>query len=129
MSKRGLDALEEIKNCCLSESIVDGSWVYIKDDYEDECEIIEQELKAYQELKEQYEILKKELADLHENTLRTNFENAKKLQALEIIKEKGIILQFIKETYTVEQYNVGVYGTLVKQLTQEEYNLLKEALL
>ena len=50
----------------------------------------------------------------------------KELKALEIIKEKGIILQFIKETYTVEQYNAGVFGTLVKPLTQEEYDLLKE---
>ena len=53
----------------------------------------------------------------------------KELKALEIIKEKGIILQFIKETYTVEQYNAGVFGTLVKSLTQEEYDLLKEVLL
>ena len=52
----------------------------------------------------------------------------KELKALEIIREKGIILQFIKETYTVEQYNAGVFGTLVKPLTQEEYDLLKEVL-
>lgn len=52
----------------------------------------------------------------------------KGLKALEIIKEKGIILQFIKETYTVEQYNAGVFGTLVKPLTQEEFDLLKEVL-
>lgn len=51
------------------------------------------------------------------------------LKALEIIKEKGIILQFIKETYTVEQYNAGVFGTLVKPLTKEEYDLLKKVLL
>ena len=57
------------------------------------------------------------------------FNNVEKREiALEIIKEKGIILQFIKETYTVEQYNAGVYGTLVKPLTQDEYNLLKEVL-
>ena len=53
----------------------------------------------------------------------------KSLKALEVIKEKGIILQFIKETYTVEQYNAGVFGTLVKPLTQEEYELLREVLL
>ena len=53
----------------------------------------------------------------------------KELKALEVIKEKGIILQFIKETYTVEQYNAGVFGTLVKPLTKEEYDLLKEVLL
>lgn len=52
----------------------------------------------------------------------------KEIKALEIIKEKGIILQFIKETYSVEQYNAGVEGTLVKKLTQEEYDLLKEVL-
>ena len=53
----------------------------------------------------------------------------KELKALEIIKEKGIILQFIKETYTEDQYNAGVFGTLVKELTPEEYGLLKEELL
>ncbi len=56
-------------------------------------------------------------------------ELEKELKALTIIKEKGIILQFIKETYTVEQYNAGVFGTLVKPLTQEEYEILKEVLL
>ena len=59
----------------------------------------------------------------------TNWDNYnKKLKALEIIKKKGIILQFIIETYTVEQYNAGVFGTLVKPLTKEEYELLKETL-
>lgn len=52
----------------------------------------------------------------------------KELKALDIIRKKGIILQFIKETYTVEQYNAGVFGTLVKPLTQEEYEILKEEL-
>lgn len=48
---------------------------------------------------------------------------------LEIIKEKGIILHWMKETTTVEQYNSGVYGTLLKPLTKGEYELLKEVLL
>ena len=52
-----------------------------------------------------------------------------KRKALEIIKEKGIILQFIIETWTVDQYNAGVSGTLVKSLTKEEYDLLKKDLL
>ena len=79
--------------------------------------------------KEDYDLIEnalKRLEQLEEE--KQSFDRAieKSLKALEIIKEKGIILQFIKETYTVEQYNAGVFGTLVKPLTQEEYDLLKE---
>lgn len=54
--------------------------------------------------------------------------DGKKSKAFEIIKEKGIILSWIKEIDTVEAYNAGVYGTSAKPLTQEEFILLKEVL-
>lgn len=96
-------ALERLKSTLLAE----GYW---QDALED-INIIENALNEYYRL------------------LKEDDETTKKLKALEIIKEKGIILQFIKETYTVEQYNAGVFGTLVKPLTKEDYDLLKEMLL
>jgi len=54
----------------------------------------------------------------------------KKLKALEIIKEKGVNIYLLNETDNVEEYNELIkshYG--MKQLTQEEYDLLKEVLL
>ena len=60
--------------------------------------------------------------------IEKNHKLLKYRQAIEIIKEKGIIVQFIKETDTVEQYNAGVFGTLINSLTKEEYDLLKEVL-
>ena len=103
-------------------------------------EIIETKLQDYEELTNKPVILygrthgyTQALIDTicknYKEVKITNLEDEKKIKALEIIKEKGIILQFIKETYTVEQYNAGVFGTLVKPLTQEEYELLKEVLL
>jgi len=80
-----------------------------------------------------FEILIEEYKDKWSTQMYDYFKEClneikKKEKALEIIKEKGIILQFIKETYTAEQYNAGVFGTLVKPLTKEEYDLLKEVL-
>lgn len=101
----GLEAFNKIKNDSYKT-------------HEEECacyEIVEKELKRLEQLEIMY--------------FNCVIEGAKQKKALEIIKEKGIILQFIKETYTVEQYNAGVFGTLVKPLTQEEYDLLKEVLL
>ena len=94
---------------------------------------IEEELKDYEWVKEHANKYEADTLDeimrlIHNGWVYERKEN-KQGQALEIIKEKGIILQFIKETYTVEQYNAGVSGTLVKPLTQEEYELLKEVLL
>jgi len=83
------------------------------------------ELKRLKELERTFDALSKD----DEKAKKELSKEIEKNRALEIIKEKGIILQFIKETYTVEQYNAGVFGTLVKPLTQEEYNLLKEELL
>lgn len=75
-----------------------------------------------------YETIENALKEwkIWKEALETGDYDSPEKKALEIIKEKGIILQFIKETYTVEQYNAGVFGTLVKPLTQEEYDLLKE---
>ena len=84
------------------------------------------ELKALERIKNAPTIYVGLASDIYTRYSFECNEIEKALKALEIIKEKGIILQFIKETYTVEQYNAGVFGTLVKPLTQEEYDLLKE---
>ena len=75
----------------------------------------------------QRDIENKERELLREWVLKTCFP--KELKALKIIKEKGIVVQFIKETNSVEQYNAVISGLLLKPLTQEEYKLLKEVLL
>ena len=91
-------------------------------------------LQALKDLMKDYYEMCQDLGNNDDQYQRCNLTSEraiieKELKALEIIKEKGIILQFIKETYTVEQYNAGVFGTLVKPLTQEEFDLLKEVLL
>ena len=48
------------------------------------------------------------------------------LDSIKHIKGKGIILQFIRETYyPVEQYNTDILKALIK----EEFNELKEVLI
>ena len=55
-----------------------------------------------------------------------NWDNYnKKLKALEIIKEKRVNVEWLLETESVEEYNESLYI----DLTQEEYDLLKEILL
>ena len=113
---------------------------YIKRDYtqfmsmydKEQLDIIEKELKEGKMWKEQYEILKKELADLHESTLRTNFENAKEHQALDIIKNKCEI-ELDKEYGThylniVCDYGYDMSAVCIK-VSKEEYDLLKEVML
>ena len=51
--------------------------------------------------------------------------NNKKLKVLEIIKEKQVNVEWLLETENVEEYNESLYA----DLTQEEYDLLKEVLL
>lgn len=77
-----------------------------------------------------WDIIEKELKDYEKVKNGDLFKLAEKnLKVLEIIKEKGIVVQFIKETNSVEQYNAVISGLLLKPLTKEEYDLLKEVLL
>lgn len=144
---KGLEALSKINSGAVAVHTPYEGWQdeNIRIYYAEEFNIIENELKAYQELKEQYEILKKELSDLHESTLRTNFEDAKKLTALEIIKEKKVnvpsLITLFKSQTSYEDYehlwDNDIRWQLTKnwdiqfsrkKLTEEEYNLLKERL-
>lgn len=52
----------------------------------------------------------------------------KELKALEIIKNKEINITLLKESEEIEDYNCCCLLTSV-ELTQEEYDLLKEVLL
>ena len=116
MSK-GLEALKEIKKrfgfpindkfACISKN---------------ELDIIETSLKENAELKRANFELEERIGFL----LTYKGEDENKVKAFEIIKEKGIVVQFIKETNSVEQYNAVISGLLLKPLTQEEYDLLKK---
>ncbi len=51
----------------------------------------------------------------------------KSLKALEIIKEKIVLVDVLFDTDTLEDYND--FKSKQEQLTQEEYDLLKEVML
>lgn len=89
-----LTPLEAFYNCC-AEEVSQKNY-----------EIVETALKNYLKMLPEHE------------------ENAKKLKALEIIKDKKVYPSFLLNTKNLEEYN---YETIQK-LTQEEYNLLKEVL-
>ena len=112
----GLEALEKLTNykCSrMSEKI--------------ECkEIIEKELKDYENLKLKHKSMQDAVLD-----------DFKKLKALEIIKEKrvnvDIFLNRIKRDTDYKEYKrlCGLYKITIfsgKELTQQEYELLKEVL-
>lgn len=52
----------------------------------------------------------------------------KKLQALEIIKKKEVNMQVFNQCEDVETYNKVYIKQKDRQLTEEEFNLLKEVL-
>ena len=64
--------------------------------------------------------------DLYENELQTLESIEKSLKALEIIKRKTVDIWLIQNKKTLKQYNSMVDES--RQLTEEEFNLLKEVL-
>lgn len=90
----------------------------------DECDkykTIEKELKRLEEYDKTIPFLTKKLA-----------QKLKKEKALEIIDEKNVDIGLLKITKTVETYNKEIkkilFGYDDGELTQEEYDLLKEVL-
>ena len=77
--------------------------------------------KSIEDALQDYETLQDDFNKLYERTYKEH-------KALEIIKDTGIVVQFIKETNSVEQYNAVISGLLLKPLTKQEYDLLKEVL-
>ena len=85
---------------------------------------------TYENFDEDISIIEKELKDKEE--LETMYSNcvingAKQKKALEIIKEKRVNIDYLRDCKTLEDYNNILIEKL--QLTQEEYDLLKEVLL
>ena len=89
---------------------------------EEELDIIENALKDY----ERRLSLAKEYKDVN--------NVAKRLKALEIIKNKFVIPAFIMNSENVEEYNRELKQITfrkdyeIRKITQEEYDLLKEVL-
>lgn len=115
-----LEALEKLTNykcSCMSEKV--------------ECkEIIEKALKDYEKIKFEHSELKTYHYDLLKENEMLHNQNVKKLKALKIIKEKKVdihILTTAIKLNDIYQYNARFENCA--QLTQEEFDLLKEALL
>ena len=63
----------------------------------------------------------------HLNILNQDIDRLEKLEkVIEIIKAKRVAISFLLTTLCVKEYNVFVITT--KELSQEEYELLKEVL-
>lgn len=122
----GLEALKNIKiNCCTFEE---------KTLYQTEFAIIEKELKRLAKIDDLLEEI-----GIDENDLPIWFEmqkqDGKKVNALEIIKEKNVDVRYLKVCFTDEfgngcsAYNRWKQDNENNYLTEEEFNLLKEVLL
>ena len=103
-----------------------------------DVQLILDELKEYYNISQDdiYKVKRKKVIRtkklyLNDNPVQENNCEEKSLMALEIIKEKGCDISWlkycIKENLIVEAYNSG-YHEYDKKLTQEEFNLLKEVL-
>ena len=113
-TSKGLEALNEI------EKFIEKNLSKTKDNESFnlgfDIGIIEKELKEYEGAKNHIEALHKE-----------RVENALKLKALEIIKNKWVNVLYFRGCSSLEEYN-SHHASWYK-LTQEEYELLKEVLL
>lgn len=102
-----------------------GFYDYNENQYMEDLKIIETALKRL----ERYEqpltaYLDKSEEELFEEAKR----NEKKIKALEIIKKKNVDVGWLKNSETLKHYNMCI-GNIHKEITQEEWDLLKEALL
>ena len=142
MSK-GLEKLKDIKQL-LSLNQYGGD--KDKQVVNDELYTIEKELKDYYEIKEIAKRYKwdditseifnvetdKKYRDLFDSAIVNIQEDYRKARALEIIKNKRVNVGYLIIPATLEEYNELVTGSIAgkdRQLTQEEYELLKEVLL
>lgn len=135
---KGLEALERVKKFSV---LLDSEKDIVKDLVEiipNTLNAIEKELKVLEEHEEILSDYNLTLANFREACLfyawlkseKLNFDNgAKKLKALEIIKEKNVNAYGIKHSKDVYDYNLTYASNGKEQLTQEEYDLLKEVLL
>lgn len=91
--------------------------------FETEIKIIETALKRLETLEEDFMSLTETNMELVQEQAR----NQKKLKALEIINNKEVAVFFLNKSKDVNDYNntLKTYGTN-QELTQEEYDLLKE---
>lgn len=141
MSK-GLEKLKDIKQL-LSLNQYGGD--KDKQVVNDELYTIEKELKDYYEIKEIAKRYKwdditseifnvetdKKYRDLFDSAIVNIQEDYRKARALEIIKNKRVNVGYLIIPATLEEYNELVTGSIAgkdRQLTQAEYDLLKEVL-
>lgn len=113
-----------------------------KGKYHEYCEIVETALKNYEELTNTPPILCRRtqggtqsiidyICKNYKEVKITNLEDEKKLKALEIIKEKRVNIFTFYECcswHNPSNYNDSLGCPVNCELTQEEYDLLKEVL-
>ena len=81
--------------------------------------VIEKTLKEHVVLKREYEF-----GVEHYRELLNDYNNDKRIKALEIIKKKKVNVRFLISCKTLKEYN----DVISDHLTQEEYDLLMEVL-
>lgn len=137
---RELADLQDLKSAFISHCKTLGC----EDNYIKVCESkfdrIEASINIQKKMVESLQSSKEHLIDDLEKLERENFELSErvgfnatykgededKLKALDIIKEKVSDMKWLKYCSSLEQYNEGVPS--YEQLTQEEFDILKEAL-
>lgn len=106
------------------------SWRYVMDpSFQEWCNIVKQDLDRLENLEDNIKI-HKETIKMQQNQIESlQSENTKLEKAIKIIVNKGIHVLFLKHTKTFDHYNKIVrHQEYYDELTQEEYELLKEVL-
>lgn len=136
MSK-GLEALERLmaKYYEMCQDLGNNDDEYQRYNLTSERATIEKELKELEELQQVLDDFKiyniMNLIDTLKNIRfieELNAVNSKKLKALKIIEENCVSVIAIRICDTVEEYNYRYINSTLKQLTKENFDLLKEAI-
>ena len=116
---KGLEALiriEDLLNMLYETDVID-------DDHAQDINIIGEALKRLEELEKAFKALSKD----DEKAKKLLSKEIEKNRAFEIINEKKVNVFHIVHTKTKEAYN-DLVSEHYRELTQEEYDLLKEVL-
>ena len=127
-----LEALERIYNDAISLNEIEEDVEKIEEDYN----IIKQDLEHLKQLEEENQDLKNRLANeqlafdkLFESNQKLSELYAKLKQVIDILQVKRIQKRFLEESKNVDEYNKWISNLMnIRELTQEEYELLKEIL-
>lgn len=122
-----IQALEELRKECNAQFFDENGkkWYTTGKHLDYRCNIIDQALNELEEIKVFNESLEKDIDRLNQQCIDLHLKDSKQSKILEVLKNKVVAKERIKNCENVNAYNNYVLPPF-SQLTETEFNLIKE---